>query len=123
MELHIIAIIIIVVVLICLSLMYIINRSQKTKQGVYCVGRNIHRYIAAKDLALSLGSRLATPLELKQSCSGRSWNVLGWCSGKRAYTCKNGILQGGKLPGQLKLGVYMYGFKPRGSIASKLLIT
>jgi hypothetical protein len=87
-----------------------------TTPGVYCVRQNIYRYTAAQDLAKRFGGRLATSSELKEACqSGCHWAVLGWCEGLHAYTCKNGVLRGGKMPGQLKLGVYIYGFRPSTS--------
>jgi hypothetical protein len=111
-------IIVMTVTSLFLMFMYWRQKANVAVPEVYCVGKNVYRYTAAKDLATQLGARLATPDELHQTCH---WNVLGWCDGGKAYTC-NGKLRGGKMPGQLKLGVYLYGFKPHGKIVKELLL-
>ena len=99
------------------------KRATQDRIGVFCIGKNIFRYVEAKDIAEKFGARIASVQELDAACrSGCNWNTLGWCQDFGAYICRNGKLQGGVMPGQLKLGVYCYGFKPMGKEADDLLI-
>jgi hypothetical protein len=85
---------------------------------LYCISKNLYRYTAAQDICRRLGGRLATAKEV-QTEDGPSCGM-GWCQGMRAYSHRNGNMSGGKLPGQLKLGVYCRGPKPKGALAKEL---
>lgn len=99
------------------------RRATKDKIGVFCIGKNIFRYVEARDAVEKFGARLATMDELDAACkSGCNWNTLGWCQDFNAFICRNGKLEGGIMPGQLRLGVYGYGFKPVGQEAEDLMI-
>lgn len=80
---------------------------------VYCIRDNVFRYTAAREVCKQLGGRLATRGEVHLACeNGANWDTLGWCDDFYAYDCRNGHMRGGKLPGQLKLGVYCFSAKP-----------
>lgn len=122
MGLYIVAIVILILMLILRANNHCQKATVKTP-GVYCVGKNIFRYTAANDLAFNLGARLATPREVMEAChKGCHWNVLGWCDGFRAYSCREGEFRGGSMPGQLKLGAYIYGYMPSGQVVKEMLI-
>lgn len=99
--------------------------SDDNKITVFCIGKNIFRYVAAKDICLKLGGRLAKVNEVQNACKGKDWHdsdTLGWCDDHMAVTCRNNTVKAGKVPGHLKLGIYCVGFKPQGKIAKELLI-
>lgn len=80
---------------------------------VHCIRDNVFRYTAAREVCKQLGGRLATRKEVHSACkNGANWDTLGWCDDFYAYDCRNGHMRGGKLPGQLKLGVYCFSAKP-----------
>jgi hypothetical protein len=100
------------------------STSNNTDYMVHCIRTNVYRYSAAKDVCKRLNGRLASVDEVHQACSnGASWDTLGWCQGSHAYDCRNGQMKGGKLPGQVKLGVYCFSRKPNALMQRELRIT
>ena len=124
------AILIFIIIAILLLILFMVQRFNNplalgtsklmASSEVYCIGKNIYRYVAAKDACREQGGRLATTAEVQQAYKdGADWCTLGWVQDEKAYYpaqygskgCHSG-LHGGKLPPQLKLGAICHGVKP-----------
>lgn len=103
----------ILIIILTLLLLFLFIRWFTRRTRVYCIKKNVYRYTAAVDICGSLGGRIATRDEVQRACYyWGGWNTLGWCKDFFAYNCGRGGIDGGKSPGQLKLGVYYYGPRP-----------
>lgn len=117
------------IIVLSLLIWMVTNHSSHGKTPeVYCIGKNVFRYTAAGDICKQLGGRLATADEVRAAHNnGADWCTLAWCQDGEAYyssqgsrrECSAGV-QGGKMPGQLKLGAHCYGLKPPRNPGAKL---